>query len=87
MTFRLRHIFVFISIDMKPRASPKAIISEQHFCSFQKFLFISFSPNLAEEPSGETISTKYRTTFDDKKVNYRFYLQKQREQILATIRR
>ena len=36
-------------------------------------LFISFSPNLAEEPFGETNSTKYRTTFDDKKVNYRFY--------------
>ena len=76
MTFRLRRIFVFISIDMKPRASPKAIISEQHFCSFQQILFISFSPNLAEEPSGETISTKYRTTFliDDKEVNYRFLL-------------
>ena len=36
---------------------------------------MSFSPNLAEEPSGETISTKYRTTFDDKKVNYRFYCE------------
>ena len=32
------------------------------------------SPVSAEEPLGETTSTKYRTTFDDKKVNYRFYL-------------
>ena len=30
-------------------------------------------PNLAEEPLGETISTKYRTTFDDKEVNHHFY--------------